>query len=111
MLTVFIKRSRPRANEIVRPDKVGFARRAEPLLLPAAVTGDDLVNLVVRQLRHQHADDLASVDNRRGHERNGCATGWRVGCEILEADRRSIGSFGTSDNGRGDVGATVRTEL
>ena len=50
---------------MIGPDEIGLARVAEPFLPPAAIAGDDVVDLLVRQLRDQHADDDALVDHRR----------------------------------------------
>ena len=96
---------------MVRPDEIGLARVAKPFLPPAATAGDDVVDLLVRQLRDQHADDDALVDHRRRHEGNRRAARRRVRSEILQADGRSVGGFRATGDGGGGVGAAVGTEL
>jgi len=44
---ILIERSQAGANEVIRPDEIGLACHAEPFLLPAAATGDDLIDLLV----------------------------------------------------------------
>ena len=96
---------------MVGPDEIGLARVAEPFLPPAAAAGDDVVDLLVRQLRDQHADDDALVDHRRCHEGDRRAARRRVRSEILQADGRPVGGVGAAGDGGGDVGAAVGTEL
>ena len=81
------------------------------VLPPAAAAGDDVVDLLVRQLRDQHAGDDALFDHRCSHEGNRRAARRRVGSEILQADGRSIGGFRATRDGGGGVGAAVGTEL
>ena len=91
--------------------EIGLARVAESVLPPAAAAGDDVVDLLVRQLRDQHADDDALVDDRCSHEGDRRTARRRVGSEILETDGRSVGGFRAAGDGGGDVGAAVGTEL
>ena len=53
--------------------EIGLTGVAEPFLPPAATAGDNVVDLIVRQLRDQHADDDALVDHRSSHEGDRCA--------------------------------------
>ena len=91
--------------------EIGLARVAEPFLPPTATAGDDVVDLVVRQLRDQHADDDALVDDGCSHERDRRAARRRIRSEILETDGRSVGALRAAGDGGGDVGAAVGTEL
>ena len=93
---------------MIRAYKVGLARRAKSFLTPAAVAGYDLIDLLVRQLRNQYADDDALVDHGRRHEGDGRAARRRIGGEILKADGRPVSDRGAPGDRSGDVRAPVR---
>ena len=110
-VAILVEGPRAGAHQIVGPDEVGLTRGAEPFLAPAAAAGHDGVDLLVRQLRDQHADDDALVDHRRRHEGDGCAARWRIRSEIFEADGRPVGGGGATRDGSGDIGAAIGTGL
>ncbi len=92
---------------MVGADEVGLAGGAESVLAPASIAGHDIVDLLDRQLRDQHADDDTLVDHRRRHEGDGGAARGRVGGEILQAYGRSVGRGATAGDDGGEVGLPV----
>ena len=111
VVAILVERPRAGAHQIVGPDEIGLARVAEPFLAPAAIAGHDVVDLLVRQLRDQHADDDALVDHRRRHEGDRRAARWRIGGEILEADGRPVGTGGAAGDGGRDGGVAIGADL
>ena len=55
LVAVLVERPRAGAHETVGPDEIGLAGGAEAVLPPAPVAGHDIVDLLDRQLRDQHA--------------------------------------------------------
>ena len=107
VLTILVERPRAGAHQVIGSDEIGLARVAEPFLPPAATAGDDVVDLLVGQLRDQHANDDAPVNHRRRHERDRRFSRWRIGGEILEADGRAVGIGGAASHGGRDGGISI----
>ena len=102
-LAILVKCPRARAHQIIGPDEIGLAGVAEPFLPPAATASDDVVDLLVQQLRDQNADDAALVNHRCCHESIWCTARRTVRREVLQADSRLVGTHRTAGDGGRDA--------
>jgi hypothetical protein len=74
---------------------------------PALAAGDDVVDLVDRKLRDEHAEDDALIDHGCCHEGHRLAVRRQIVGEILQARRRRVGRFGAPRRGRRDIRLTI----